>query len=49
MLVHVFTAQFVTTTVGGNEPGPETVGAAHAHMVDSDITLPEEEIEREDH
>ena len=43
-----FAAQFKTTVRDGSEPTPTPQGAASAHLVDSDVTLPEEEIEREE-
>ncbi|MEO8692001.1 MAG: F0F1 ATP synthase subunit alpha [Acidimicrobiales bacterium] len=43
-----FAAQFQATVADGSEPTPEAQAAAHERLVDSDVTLPEEEIERED-
>jgi len=43
-----FAAQFQSTVIGGAEPTPEHQGDASQRIVDSDVTLPEEEIERED-
>ena len=43
-----FAAQFQSTVVGGSEPDPEHQGDASQRIVDSEVTLPEEEIERED-
>jgi F-type H+/Na+-transporting ATPase subunit alpha len=43
-----FASQFQSTVIGGSEPDPEHQGPASERLVDSDITLPEEEIERED-
>ena len=42
-----YSAQFVTAEAGA-EPDPQAQGAANAHMVDDETTLPEAEIERED-
>ena len=44
--VKAFAAQFAATG-GGAEPDPEHVGAAHERLVDSDVTLPEEDITRD--
>jgi F-type H+-transporting ATPase subunit alpha len=44
-----FSAQFVTTEAGGAEPAAQPQGAAHAHVVDGETTLPEVEIKREGH
>ena len=47
--LQAYSAQFVTAEAGGGtEPDPQPQGAAHAHMVDAETTLPEAEIERED-
>jgi hypothetical protein len=46
--MQAFAAQF-SPTGGGPEPSPEHVGAAQGSMVDSDTTLPEESIARDDH
>jgi F-type H+-transporting ATPase subunit alpha len=43
-----FAAQF-SPTGGGPEPDPEHVGSAQGSIVDSDTTLPEEDIQRGDH
>jgi len=43
-----FAAQFQSTVTDGSEPTPEAQAAAHERLVDSDVILPEEEIERED-
>jgi F-type H+-transporting ATPase subunit alpha len=43
-----FAAQF-SPTGGGPEPDPEHVGTAQGSMVDSDTTLPEEDIQRDNH
>ena len=43
-----FAAQFQATVAEGSEPTPEAQADANLRMVDSDVTLPEEEIERED-
>jgi F-type H+-transporting ATPase subunit alpha len=44
-----FADQFLTTADGGGaEPEATPQGAAKAHMVDAETTLPEAEIERED-
>ena len=42
-----FSAQFVTAGVVGVEPEPQSQGEAQVRMVDTDTTLPEEEIKRE--
>ncbi len=43
-----FAAQFQSTVGDGDEPSPEAQAAATQRVVDTDYTLPEEEIERED-
>jgi F-type H+-transporting ATPase subunit alpha len=42
-----FAAQFQPTVAEGDEPTPEAQAAANQRLVDSDVTLPEEETERE--
>jgi F-type H+-transporting ATPase subunit alpha len=42
-----FAAQFQSTVLMGNEPAPEHQGDATGSIVDSDFTLPEENIEHE--
>ena len=42
-----FAAQFQSSVKDGSEPTPEAQAAANQRLVDSDVTLPEEEIERE--
>ena len=44
--IKAFTAQFRRTGGGGAEPAPGEAGHATEKMVDTDTTLPEEEIER---
>jgi F-type H+-transporting ATPase subunit alpha len=44
-----YAAQFLTTEAGGGEPEATPQGAAHAHLVDAETTLPEAKIEREGH
>ncbi|RMH70621.1 MAG: F0F1 ATP synthase subunit alpha, partial [Actinomyces sp.] len=46
--VRAFADQFVASTPTGDEPEPAEVGAADTRVVDSDTTLPEEEIERDE-
>jgi F-type H+-transporting ATPase subunit alpha len=45
--VEAFAEQFERTEVEGEEPEPEEQAEAHSHMVDSETTLPEEDITRE--
>jgi F-type H+-transporting ATPase subunit alpha len=46
--VRAFTDQFVPSVFDPSEPDPEAQGAASMSMVDSDTTLPEEDIRREE-
>ena len=44
--IGAFVDQFVTTQDGGGEPAPEAQGAASSTIVDSPVTLPEEDVSR---
>ena len=46
-VVKAFAAEFSPTQLEGHEPDAHEHGDAHLHTVDSDFTLPEEEIERD--
>ncbi len=46
--IQAFAAQFRTSDGSGPEPTPQAHGAATTHIVDTDTTLPEEEIDREE-
>ena len=46
--VVAFTAQFVDAVPGRPEPALEHVGSAHERLVDSETTLPEEDITRDE-
>jgi F-type H+-transporting ATPase subunit alpha len=43
-----FADQFEASSIEGSEPEAEAQGAAHAKVVDSDTTLPEEDITRDE-
>ncbi|MEZ5165918.1 MAG: hypothetical protein R2695_05275 [Acidimicrobiales bacterium] len=46
--IKAFAEQFTPSAVDGHEPEPHEQGAAHMAMVDSDVTLPEEDITRDE-
>ena len=46
--IKAFADQFQTSDGSGSEPDAEEQGAAHTEMVDSDTTLPEEDITRDE-
>ncbi len=46
--IRAFADQFVPSVPAGDEPEPDEVGDADTRVVDSDTTLPEEEIERDE-
>ena len=46
--ISAFAAQFTPSVAAGDEPDAHEQGAAHRTTVDSDVTLPEEDITREE-